>query len=147
MTPQLQTILETASESVLMAYGEKAQMIKTCEEMGELATQLCKRLNNPHTPESGVIDEIADVLIMVMQMRTVFGPSSVDERVLFKLDRTLEFIRALPKTDPEIHAIGVAHDNFLKGELCTYDLVTGAVTKRKEQRVKSEEEINHHVTT
>ena len=47
-------------------FGERRQVIKACEELGELQTALCKfTLDNKHNVE----EEIADVEIMIMQLR------------------------------------------------------------------------------
>lgn len=99
MRPATQTALEAAGESAVIAFGAKPQMIKTCEELGELITQLCKRLNNSPTSDESIIDEIADVIIMANQMRIVFGKDAVDDRIVFKLDRIMTFIRAREKSD------------------------------------------------
>lgn len=90
--------LEAAGESALLAWGDKSQMIKACEEMGELITVLSKRLNGSPVLDAQVIDEIADVLIMANQMRILFGKDKVDERILQKLNRTLAVIRELKKS-------------------------------------------------
>lgn len=127
----IQMILETSSQSIVMAFGAKAQMIKTCEEMGELATQLCKRLNGSPTTDENIVDEIADVLIMAMQMRHVYGESKVDERILYKLDRTLNAIRKCGITLPTVELAGIARDDIQKGQVCELDIHTGAVTLKK----------------
>lgn len=69
-------------------WGLRVQMTKACEEMGELITQLCKvSNNNPQATDEKVVDEIADALITIMQMRDVWGPAVVDARIRYKLDR------------------------------------------------------------
>lgn len=98
MNPRIQTALEHAGTSIVSHFGERAQTVKACEEMGELITQLMKRLNdNPQATRESVVDEIADVLITVSQLRILFGADKVDERILFKLDRMMTFIRSRNK--------------------------------------------------
>ena len=70
-------------------------MVKACEEMGELITQLCKRLNGSPTTDDKIVDEIADVLITAHHLRFIYGEEPVDLRVLFKINRTMEYIRNL----------------------------------------------------
>lgn len=86
--------LLTQSRITLKTFGLKPQIIKTLEELGELVTILCKRLNDsPDATNEAIHDEIADVLITAFQMRTAFGEIETDERVLFKIDRTMTLIR------------------------------------------------------
>lgn len=68
-------------------WGLKAQTIKTCEELAELTQQLCKYVNESPTVYEDLIDEIADVSIMVAQMTLAFGAAAVSERIHYKLDR------------------------------------------------------------
>ena len=96
--------LEASAESALMAYGERTQLIKTCEECSELIAELARRVNNFPTTSEAIIDEIADCLIMLYQMRSNFGVEEVDERVLFKLNRTMSAIRNQKKIAPEGNA-------------------------------------------
>jgi NTP pyrophosphatase (non-canonical NTP hydrolase) len=91
--PQTQAALEAATESTMLAFGLNAQMVKTCEELGELTTALCKRLNGSPVSDAQIVDEVADVLIMANQMRHTFGADAVDDRIVYKLNRTMEFIR------------------------------------------------------
>jgi hypothetical protein len=77
-------------------------MLKTCEELAELTTQLCKRLSqSPKSIDADIVDEIADGFVVLAQMRHLFGMEKVDERVLFKLNRTMERIRARNQKMPE----------------------------------------------
>lgn len=89
----ISVMLSVAGKAALAEFGQNAQMIKTCEELGELSTQLCKRLNGSPTTDAAIIDEVADVLIMANQMRTLFGAEAVDTRIEFKLNRTMQFIQ------------------------------------------------------
>lgn len=79
--------IEELTPKAIHRWGVKAQMVKTCEEMSELTQQLCKKVNgSPSTPEA-MIDELADVLIMVKQMALCFGVKEVEARAQYKLDR------------------------------------------------------------
>lgn len=79
-------VLQSATE----AWGVDAQIDKAIEEMGELLTALMKaKLNRGE--EKGFIpkiqDEIADVTIMMEQLKLIFGASSVNEIIAYKIDR------------------------------------------------------------
>ena len=62
--------------TALEHYGLHHQMVKCMEECGELIQALARNLSGEHNKEN-VDEELADVEIMLMQMRTVFGRSSV----------------------------------------------------------------------
>jgi NTP pyrophosphatase (non-canonical NTP hydrolase) len=71
-------------ERIIRHYGEKHQAMKCCEEMVELADELKKDVIN----DNFVIDEIADVLVTVLQMALIFGIDKVMKRVKYKIART-----------------------------------------------------------
>lgn len=53
-------------KKAINTFGERRQVIKVCEELGELQTALCKfTLDNKHNVE----EEVADVEIMLSQLR------------------------------------------------------------------------------
>lgn len=93
MKPETIVALESGAHSALGFFGVRAQMIKTCEELAELTQVLCKNLNEAPCSDEYVQDEIADVLIMAHQMRIIFGEKAVDDRVIYKLNRTMEYVR------------------------------------------------------
>jgi NTP pyrophosphatase (non-canonical NTP hydrolase) len=70
---------------VLEHFAPEKQKMKCIEECGELITALAKG--------KGVIEEIADVIIMANQMRLLFGKDKVDEKIKQKLGRTMELVR------------------------------------------------------
>lgn len=74
----------------IRTYGESAQVDMAIEEMSELTKALCKVKRAHGGPEtmatiSNVIEEIADVQIMLDQLRIIFGGSADAEEV--KLER------------------------------------------------------------
>lgn len=89
--------LDQIGPIALQTFGDRAQMIKTLEELGELTRALAKRLNGSPIDDKEIVDEIADVLITGNQMRLLYGPAAVDERMIFKLDRTANFIIKMKK--------------------------------------------------
>lgn len=97
MNKDVNIMFENVLPVAAQAFGQRAQMIKACEEMGELTQALCKRLNGSPIDDSKIIDEIADVLVIANQMRFYFGEAKVDERMIYKMHRTANFILAAKK--------------------------------------------------
>ncbi len=69
----------SGDEKVILAaaverYGEGAQLVKCCEELSELAHAICKRFDVSVGYERDgeeVVEEIADVEIMLEQLRVI----------------------------------------------------------------------------
>lgn len=81
-------------------FGETKQIIKAIEEMAELQKELCKFLNGKNSLLD-IRQEIADVEIMIKQMRIIFDEinpiseirdSKIDGCRKFKLDRLEKLI-------------------------------------------------------
>ena len=70
---------------------QREQFIEECSE-AILAAQKSKRTPNPKTI-SDLQGEVADVLIMALQMRYLFGAEAVDRQVELKLARQIERIK------------------------------------------------------
>ena len=86
---------------IIKKYGEYFQVLKAIEECSELSQALCRVVNE--TCEKGnfdkkvvdMIDEIADVAIMLEQLKIIFHcHDQVKERIDFKINRQLERIKA-----------------------------------------------------
>ena len=79
-------------QNAIDTYSTKAQIMQCIEEMAELI-QAINKYFRANTDEAmakayvSVIEEIADVQIMLEQMRIVFGDKSVDEQITAKLGR------------------------------------------------------------
>ena len=79
-------------------YGERAQMRQTVEEMAELAQAICKNwrvdrsepLKEPCEVWENLVEETADCLIMLEQMRLMLGRDDVDEVIKAKIKRLEE---------------------------------------------------------
>lgn len=72
----------------LQEYGRSAQMAKALEEVGELeeALNLYDDLDT-NFPESAVVTEIADVIIICHQLAILFGIEEVNEEIEYKMSR------------------------------------------------------------
>lgn len=76
-------------QRALDTWGEEAQINMAHEELGELQSELARLWRGRSTGED-VIDEIADVQIMMGQLAVVFGEKAVEEAVTRKMDRLNE---------------------------------------------------------
>jgi len=76
-----------------LKYGDKEQMLKAVEEMSELTVELMNWVLNDGNPKvhldlfKRIIDEIADVQIMMAQMGAIFGDEYVAARRVEKIER------------------------------------------------------------
>lgn len=68
-------------------WGNEAQIDMAVEEAAEMIQARMKLKRNGQTPMEHFIDEIADVIITVNQVRHIVGINKVNERINFKLDR------------------------------------------------------------
>lgn len=84
-------------EKTMFHFGIRNQVVKSVEELSELQKELCKSLLDDKKwskmPKDGIIDELADVENMCIQLRHIFGISEqVDERKKFKVERLMKRI-------------------------------------------------------
>ena len=88
-------------EKALLTWGSKAQTMMVIEEMSELTKALCKNFRgNPN--DEDIADEIADVTIMLEQLRLIYGLNDlVCEHMDMKIIRLKERLRMDP-TDPDV---------------------------------------------
>ena len=70
-------------------YGKEAQTQMLFEEMAELQNAICK-LSRGRGSVSDVCEEIADVMIMCVQMAQIYGPTTVEQLADFKMRRLRE---------------------------------------------------------
>lgn len=58
-------------QRALDTYGSLPQIVMVFEEMSELQKELCKYLRGKYSP-ANIVEEIADVEIMIEQMKMLF---------------------------------------------------------------------------
>jgi len=78
------------NQKALEKWGNELQIGMVIEECLELATVLHKLRRTDKDPElltENIIDEIADVTIMIHQARMMFGAEKVDKKIAFKMER------------------------------------------------------------
>lgn len=74
-------------EKAIENYGKVPQMVKAIEEMGELSTEIARNIIGVYPADDKMIDEVADVTIMMRQLAIVFGEKAVEDRIEYKLTR------------------------------------------------------------
>lgn len=79
-------------QEIIKHYGVNPQMDMAIEECSELIKALLKfRRNSNNSAWEAVIDELADVEIMISQMKIIFDCSGeVESRIDFKIKRQIE---------------------------------------------------------
>lgn len=78
---------EDLYDKTIFLRGEKAQICMMFEEMSELQKELCKSIRGKQNT-STIAEEIADVEIMLEQMKLLFGiEKEVEEFKNYKLER------------------------------------------------------------
>lgn len=83
---------ENQCEAIAEHYGLGNQLPIAIEEMSELTKEICKYIRE-NDNLNDLVEEIADVQIMVEQLKIMFEiHDKVDEMVDYKLDRQLRRI-------------------------------------------------------
>ena len=80
---------------IINTYGTKAQQDIAIEELAELQKAILKhRRYGSKETEQAIIDEIADVEIMLEQLKIIYScHSDVEKRVEYKIDREIKRIK------------------------------------------------------
>lgn len=84
--------LRRVCERAVATFDRFDQIAKAVEELNELGAALMRTAQNGFEPKDehqrlAIVDEIADVRIMVEQLTILFGDNNVGERIGFKLRR------------------------------------------------------------
>lgn len=74
-------------EKAIEHYGRVPQMVKAIEELGELSTEIARNILGVYPADDKIVDEVADVTIMMRQLAIIFGEKAVEDRIEFKLTR------------------------------------------------------------
>ncbi len=78
---------DSVIERAIKTFGVENQLWMVIEEMSELAKEICKHKRG-FDNANNIADETADVLIMLEQVKIIFGISrKVNERIEYKLNR------------------------------------------------------------
>ena len=76
-------------QKAIYTYGAEHQQIKALEELGELIQAISRSILGQ---EHNVEEEIADVEIMLVQLRMMFTAKDIDEMKMKKLERLAGFL-------------------------------------------------------
>lgn len=90
-----------AAAKIVAHYGTQHQLIKLCEECAELTQQAAKCYDKDIPYSDSMIEEIADVLVMIKQFETVMSQPDRDlleDQVVYKLRRQLDRIESEEKS-------------------------------------------------
>ena len=78
-------------EKGVQKWGKSAQILTLLEEMSELQKELIKNINRNKDNLDAVIDETADVEIMLAQMKHIYQiEQAVRERIPIKLQKVIK---------------------------------------------------------
>lgn len=84
-----------AAAQIIAHYGAQHQLVKLCEECGELIQQAAKCYGKDIPYSADFIEELADVEVLIMQFRTIMGAywfGEFERTICGKLDRQLDRI-------------------------------------------------------
>jgi len=76
-------------EKIIAHYGHEEQLWQCVEELTECSLALMHHAKDKYSNHH---EEIADALIMLEQMRLIYGPRNIDALIEMKLDRTMQRI-------------------------------------------------------
>lgn len=84
--------LKIKCKMIAKYYGSSHQAVKAIEEMAELQKELAKYALNDNYNMKNIIEELADVCIMIEQLKYCMIPADVDlnDIIWEKLDRQLK---------------------------------------------------------
>ena len=68
-------------------FGENAQCIKAMEECGEIIHALARKVQGQYPDFDNICEEIADVEILMEQMRVICGDAFIDKWKQNKLEK------------------------------------------------------------
>lgn len=88
MIEQTEKILKIVSH-----YSKEQQVMQSIEEMSELTKELLKNINRGKNNIEEIKGEIADVMIMIMQLVVIYGTDEIDKIIEYKLDRQINRIK------------------------------------------------------
>jgi len=79
----------TVCNAAIATFGVESQIKKSIEEMGELIVELAHHLEKRDNVRE-VAEEIADVSIMISQLKIIFDAKMIEEYERMKIERLKE---------------------------------------------------------
>ena len=87
--------MENQIKYIAERYGKESQLRQLQEECAELIVACSKILRNQSRSVNNLIEELADVRVMIEQIEHLYGLKSlVEDEMEYKLNRQLERMRA-----------------------------------------------------
>lgn len=78
-------------ERAIIKWGNHSQLLMVLEEMSELQKEILKNINRQKDNIDAIIDEVADVEIMLEQLKYIY---QIDEAVKQRIPVKLEKVKA-----------------------------------------------------
>ena len=83
--------MENQIKYIANRYGKESQLRQLQEECAELIVACSKILRNSNRAVNNLIEEIADVRIMIEQIEFLYGIKTfVEDEMIYKIERQLE---------------------------------------------------------
>ena len=99
-------------------YGYESQMDMLCEECGEFVQARNKLRRNVDGAYQNCLEEIADIAIMIEQMKLICGADRIEQIMNDKLDRQIQRIK--DESEPETaELLEVYTEGMQSGEIRT----------------------------
>lgn len=105
-TPQNADDMRMIAAFALGHYGMRNQITKAIEELAELIVQLAKFTPSSQDPVE-IVDEIADVSIMLESLRLIFGNQAINARIVAKYTRLVNRIN-VQRVDAGLSELSIA---------------------------------------
>ena len=84
----METVQEEILKKAIATWGKNAQLLMVLEEMSELQKEILKHVNRGKDNIDEIIDETADVEIMLEQLKFIFDiHQAVKDRIPVKLEK------------------------------------------------------------
>lgn len=75
-------------EQAIAKWGKQAQLLMVLEEMSELQKEILKNINRGKDNVAEIVDETADVEIMLTQLKYIYNiTDAVEKRIPIKLEK------------------------------------------------------------
>jgi len=100
--------LDLIADHAIQYFGTRNQKIKAIEELSELIQALAKEISfrPPGSHEDSfkytgfnTMEEIADCIVILHQLRFIYGPHKIDDLIEFKIDRLEKRMKDVTHTD------------------------------------------------
>lgn len=78
---------------VINKFGKNNQIIKSIEELGELITALARKFTKQELVNNNICEEIADVEIMLEQLKIIFDRETIEHYKSMKLNKLNEILK------------------------------------------------------